>query len=502
MSFLPTAAEQLVGNRFIGIDLAKKDSQLSVLNDAGAEVVSLRFPTTRDNILALALELRPTDTVALEVTTNATAIARLLTAHSAAAVILSNPIKTRVIAEAKVKTDKIDARVLAELARVGYLPKVWLPDDETEALRHLFNDRRSLVDRRTELKNTVHSILHRNLVAYEFADLFSVRGWAWLKLLTSLDEAVQSCETTKLLPLSERVRLRSLLAELARLDQLVAEADAAIAAFVLARPEKKRQLDLLLTIPGVSLIVGAGFLSAIGDVSRFENAKQLASYFGLTPTTYQSGDAPQRHGRISKKGRADGRWLAVEAAEHLAKAPGVMRQFYQRIKKRKGRNVAVVAVARKLVELTWHLLTKNEEYIYAMPRLTDEKRSRVRFLAKQNIGLESESAAQNRSFGQTALYGSGLQGRKLKTEIARQAALEAEARYLSLVGKKNAGGNDARTTLEANGFDPRSPQQIEWEAILTEVAKRIEPSAGVVRKKPKENVATELSDALSKKKAS
>lgn len=109
MSFLPNIAADLGGARYPGIDLAKKESQLSVLNDAGTEVLSLRFQTTRDNILALAAELRPADTVALEVTTNATAIARLLTAHSKATVILSNPIKTRVIAEAKVKTDKIDA---------------------------------------------------------------------------------------------------------------------------------------------------------------------------------------------------------------------------------------------------------------------------------------------------------------------------------------------------------------------------------------------------------
>ena len=115
--------------------------------------------------------------------------------------------------------------------------------------------------------------------------------------------------------------------ELVRLDELIGLADASIAAFILARPSLKRRLDLLLSIPGVSLIVGAGFLSAIGDVTRFENPKQLASYFGLSPTTYQSGDTPQRHGRISKKVRDDGRWMAVEAAEHLAKAPGIIRHF-------------------------------------------------------------------------------------------------------------------------------------------------------------------------------
>ena len=494
MSFLPAAARQLEGARFLGIDLAKKDSQLSVLDDTGAEVLSLRFPTTRDNILALAGELLPTDTVALEVTTNATAIARLLKTNSEAEIIMSNPIKTRVIAEAKVKTDKIDARVLAELARVGYLPKVWLPDDDTEALRHLFNDRRSLISRRTELKNTVHSILHRNLIVYEFSDLFNLRGGAWLKSLASLEPAAPGDgKEASPLPLSERLRLRTLLQEMSHLDELVGEADGAIAAFILARPEHKRQLDLLLSIPGVSLIVGGGFLAAIGDVKRFDNPKQLASYFGLTPTTYQSGDAPQRNGRISKKGRADGRWLAVEAAEHLAKAPGVMRQFYARIKKRKGRNVAIVAVARKLVELAWHLLTKNETYIYALPRLTDEKRARVRQLAKQKVGLKSESAAVNRSYGQTALWGSGLAGRKLKTEIVRQSALVAEARYLALTGKTKS---EAETTGgEPFDFDPRTPKQMDWEVILGEVARRIDPSKGVVSKRK-----TASTDSIVKKK--
>lgn len=483
MTFLPNAAQQLAGVRFLGIDLAKKDSQLSVLDDKGSEVLTLRFPTTRDNILALAAELRPSDTVAMEVTTNATAIARLIKSACQAQVILSNPIKTRVIAEAKVKTDKIDARVLAELARVDYLPKVWLPDEETESLRHLFSDRRSLVDRRTELKNTVHSILHRNLITYEFSDLFKYRGWTWLRSLIRLEASPEDqVDPVNILPLSEQLRLRALVEELVRLDELIGLADASIAAFILARPSLKRRLDLLLSIPGVSLIVGAGFLSAIGDVTRFENPKQLASYFGLTPTTYQSGDTPQRHGRISKKGRADGRWLAVEAAEHLAKAPGIIRQFYTRLKKRKGRNVAIVAVARKLVELAWHLLTKDEEYIYALPRLTDEKRSRVRHLAKQQIGLRSRSAATNRSYGQTALYGSGLQGRKLKTEIVRQAALVAEARYLALIGQQSKDKKQEKDNTQVK-FDPRQPKQTEWEVILAEVAKRIEPKVGLVKRR-------------------
>ena len=139
MTFLPSRSVDDVTPRFIGIDLAKRQSQLAVLDSIGQQIASHRFDTTRPNLSALAGELTPFDCVALEVTTNSYAVARLL-AQSPARIILSNPIKTPVIAEAKIKTDKIDARVLAELARVEYLPKVWMPDQDTESLRHLFAD--------------------------------------------------------------------------------------------------------------------------------------------------------------------------------------------------------------------------------------------------------------------------------------------------------------------------------------------------------------------------
>ena len=162
--FLPVPALTLTGIRWFGIDLAKRESQLAVLDEKGLLIAQKRFTATRENLLALAAELRPEDTIALEVTTNATAIARRLRHNSPAKLIMSNPIKAKLIAHAKVKTDKVDARVLAELARVGYLPEVWLPDEDAESLRQFFSDRRSLIDRRTELKNTVHSVLHRNLI--------------------------------------------------------------------------------------------------------------------------------------------------------------------------------------------------------------------------------------------------------------------------------------------------------------------------------------------------
>src|SRR5262249_40248721 len=152
-------------------------------------------------------------------------------------------------------------------------------DPDTEALRHLFADRRSLVDRRTELKNTVHSILHRNLVAIEVSDLFGTGGRRFLQALALTDQEEASVDGL------DRLRLRALLLELARLDLAVEELEGVIAAFISERPAWRENLDRLLTIPGVSLVVGAGLLAAIGDISRFKSAKHLASYFGLVPST-------------------------------------------------------------------------------------------------------------------------------------------------------------------------------------------------------------------------
>jgi hypothetical protein len=149
-------------------------------------------------------------------------------------------------------------------------------------------------------------------------------------------------------------------------------------------------------------VTGAGFLSAIGDISRFDSAKKLASYFGLTPRVYQSGNT-RRVGRISKQGNAYARFLAIEAAEHFRKAHGPIRRVYERIVKKKNHNVAITAVARKLIELVFHLLTREEEFLYSKPRLTDEKRARVRQLAKEKSGLKFKRKESNR-----ILYGSGV----------------------------------------------------------------------------------------------
>jgi transposase len=470
MRFFSKTTRAMAGPRWFGIDLAKRESQVAVLDADGVQIETKRFATTRESFLLIAAELREGDTAALEVTTNSTSIARLLRGNSRARVIVSNPIKTKTIAQAKIKTDKIDARVLAELARVGYLPEVWLPDEDTEALRQFITDRVSLVRRRTECKNTIHSVLHRNMVHQERSDLFGTGGRRWLENIVK-GEGIKTP-----VPELDRMRIGSLLNEIDRIDALVADLESVIASYVALRPHLKEQMDRLLSITGVNLVVASSLIGTIGDITRFADKKKLAAYFGVVPSTYQSGDT-SRNGRITKQGRAEARWLIIEAAEILRRSPGPMRSLYSRIQRKRNHNVAVVAVARKLVELVHHLLSNKEDYVYKLPRLTMEKRSRWRFLAKKKLSIEIKSAAAKRS-GRSALYGTGIdiQGRKLKSQIAKQAAADAERLYTAIVDQRKRHLEDPNSPLIPASdllFDPTSPNETDWERILSQHTERL-----------------------------
>ena len=196
---------------FYGLDLAKKDSQLAVLTKNGEQLSNFRFPSTKENFLELAKSLRKADTIALEVSTSANAVMSVFKLNSDCNSMLSNPLQTKVISQTRCKTDKVDARVLADLARVQYLPTVWFPDADTLRLRHFFTDRELLVKHRTQFKNQVHSILHRSLITYETASLFTIEGLKWLEELLQTDE----------LDSFEKDRINFIVAEIKRQDILI-----------------------------------------------------------------------------------------------------------------------------------------------------------------------------------------------------------------------------------------------------------------------------------------
>ena len=148
-----------------------------------------------------------------------------------------------------------------------------------------------------------------------------------------------------------------------------------------------------MTLPGFDFCAAEALLAALGDSKRFPSADKAAAYLGLVPSTYQSGDHCY-HGRITKQGRSHARWMMVQAAQTAASHPGPLGAFFRKIAKKKNRNVAVVAAARKLVTIAWHMLNNNEPYRYAQPTTLDAKFTRLRIRAggdKRKTGLPKGS---------------------------------------------------------------------------------------------------------------
>ena len=348
--------------RFAGLDVHKRVVQAVVLDESGQVVHRERFGCSPELLVSFAEKrLSREDAVVLEATTNTWDIVRVLEPH-VGRVVVSNPLRTRAIAEAKVKTDKIDARVLAELLRVDFLPEVWRPDEKTRRLRQITSRRASLVQQRTAVKNRLHSVLHERMLHVPGDQLFSLGGQEWLRALEldSLDRAFVDSELRLLEALSREIdQLQGMLAQEGYADERV---------------------KLLLTIPGVDVGVAQALLAALGDVKRFRSADHAASYLGLVPSTRQSADRCY-HGPITKRGRSQARWMLVQAAQHVGSHPGPLGAFSRKLAHKKNRNVAVVASARKILTIAWKMLVTNQPYRYALPATTERKLARLRITA-------------------------------------------------------------------------------------------------------------------------
>jgi transposase len=342
---------------FYGLDVHKQFIQVCAVDGAGHLRRECRVAATPEAIERFAASLGADDQVVLEATFHTWAIWSRLVAH-AGRVVVANPLQVKAIAHARIKTDRIDAHLLAQLLRANLIPAVAMPDAKTWALRQLVAHRRFLGQRLVAVKNTIRGSLNKQLLTCPYLDLFGAAGRRWL--------------ADQPLPETERFLVESALEVHEVLERRVHAVDARLRATAAV----ERDAKLLMTIPGVNITVALGLLAAIGDIHRFPAPGKLAAYFGLVPSTYQSG-ATCRHGRITKQGRSHARWLAIEAAQSVAMQSAPLSATYHRVKRKQGHNVAVTALARKLVVLVWHLLRHQEPYRYAPVARTRHKLRRV-----------------------------------------------------------------------------------------------------------------------------
>ncbi len=359
-----------------------------------------RVASTPEALKVLAESLLPTDRVALEVTGSSWEILRILEPHVARVIVVS-PDDTG-IRQARAKTDRLDARTLAKLLWGGELDGVWTPDELTRVLRRRLARREQLVRSRSRAKNEVHAVLMRRLKGRPpVSDLFGVGGRQWLR---RLELPVEECETVE-----------GCMRHVEFLDAEIAEVERLIARQMLSCSDARR----LMSVPGVNVICAASFLAAIGDIRRFKTSRQLAAYLGLDPKVRQSGREPARSGRISKQGSASARWALVEAAFSVVRQPGPLHAFYERLRARRGHQIAVVASARKLACLFWCLLTREEQYAHQQPSLTAKKLRR----------LELTAGAKRYDTKAAGVWSTNQAMR----DAERKLALAAEASYVRMV---------------------------------------------------------------------
>lgn len=376
--------------RSIGLDVHRDFCEVAIV-EAGEVRSAGRIETTPEVLALFGQSLCASDRVVLEVTGNAWEIARILEPH-VDEVLVVHPGDTG-IRQARAKTDRLDARALAKLLAAGSLDGLWMPDEQTRAMRRRLARRSQLVRARTRAKNECHAALVRRLVKKPaVSDLFGAAGREWLREVE--------------LPVEERETVDGCLRQIEFLDEEIAEVETQIARDALTSPQIKR----LMTVPGVNVIVAATFLAAVGDVSRFPGQRQLVGYLGLDPRVRQSGSTPATHGRISKQGSASARHALVEASWSVVRQPGPLHAFYQRIRARRGHQVAVVAAARKLACLFWCMLTRGEDYAFAQPSLTKKKLRR----------LELTAGAPRHQGGRT-VWSTNDAMRQAERELAKQA---------------------------------------------------------------------------------
>jgi transposase len=259
--------------------------------------------------------------------------------------VLAHPKQVRAIAAAKVKTDKIDATILAHLARTELLPTAYAPPLAVRHLREWVRHRAKLVRERTRHKNQIHRLLSLYNLDPPCTDLFGKRGQAFLEAARQ-----QVAFVHQHLLDDHRAMIETL-------DVHIQAVNRAISRWA----QQDIRAQLLMTIPGIGEYSAAVIVAEIGEIERFPNAKHLCSYAGLVPSVRNS-DSKVRHGHITKEGSPWLRWIMVNAAQRAPSASSCLATFFERIAQQQGRKTARIALARKMLSIVYAMLRRSEPF--------------------------------------------------------------------------------------------------------------------------------------------
>jgi transposase len=323
---------------YVGIDVHRKRSQVAVVDQAGEVLANRNVPNGVEPILGVIGDLPVGTPAAFEAAFGWGWLVELLEDYGFDPHLV-HPSQCKAIASARLKNDKVDAHILAQLLRADLLPEAWIAPPAIRQLRAVLRHRIGLVRLRTLLRNRIHAVLadHGH---HRAEGCWSAPGREWLAGLQ--------------LPAASREVIEDCLAMNDALQAPIDRLDGEVRAHASADP----RVQVLTRLSGVGPLTALVILAEIGDVGRFGSARKLAAWAGLTPTV-RGSDRTIRHGHISKQGSTWLHWILAEAAQTAKRSP----QFaasYQAIARRRGKKIATTTIARKLLTRAYHLLTDAE----------------------------------------------------------------------------------------------------------------------------------------------
>lgn len=335
----------------VGLDLSRKRLDVCVLDPDGVLRCRLPAPPDADGLRGLAARFEGSQVRGVVESMTGARFVHDVLEGCGWVVEVADAARVKALAPLTAKTDRIDARVLADLSFRDLIPAVWLPPPEVRGMRELARFRLHLVKHRTALKNRIHSSLISWGIGVPVSDLFGVGG---RNLLARLE-----------LPPAWRDTTQAALETIDHLDEQIADCDRQLRHAGQADPTVR----LLQTAPGIGPILGFTIAAEIGDIGRFPNPKHLVGYTGLCPRVHQSGDSDWR-GPLAKHGPRWLRWALIEAVTWASQHPAYSQRYQtttRRLGRQRGPAVARVDCARQLATAIWWMLTRQQPFQPASP---------------------------------------------------------------------------------------------------------------------------------------
>lgn len=328
--------------QYIGVDLHERTSFITKVNEKGKILQQIELKNDPENLRTFFRKQPAESQVVVEATGHWYRFYELIEDRFPD-LVLAHPQKVKAIASAKIKTDKIDSGILAQLLRVDLLPRAYVPPREIRDLREILRYRASLVGLRTQAKNRMTSAMTKAGIGTVTKNRFGVKNFRQLAQVET-----RPCYRLELDGYMEIIR--SLGKEIAKSDEVI-----------LATAEKSPEAQLLMTMPGIGAFSALLILGEIGDIQRFPDAEHLCSYGGLVPSVHASG-GKSRFGHITKQGSRWIRWILTENCLHAIRKTRRYKALYLRVKKKHGHNAGRVAVARAMLKSIFHMLKKEEAF--------------------------------------------------------------------------------------------------------------------------------------------